>query len=171
LLSHCRVYITRFRRLNISSIRCMPNTTGNGLFLIPSLSLGPKTALICQLRYYLHEVCVAAGITTTSFRTQLRHTYASEMIRSGVTLCRVLGQSSGCRFPAYLDKRRKDVQIYRQALADEDFETLRTLGHKMKGTGVGMRNFIDSLLGPTTAAPAVPLAGPATRRSLRLTRL
>ena len=84
---------------------------------------------------------------------------------------RVLIQSSGCRSPAYLHKRRKDVQVYRQALADEDFETLRTLGHKMKGTGVGMGNFIDSLLGPTMAAPAVPLASRATRRSLRLTRL
>jgi Phage integrase family len=64
----------------------MPNTTGNGLFLIPSLSLGPKTALIRQLRYYLHEVCAAAGITNRIVPHQLRHTYASEVIRSGVTL-------------------------------------------------------------------------------------
>jgi len=49
----------------------MPNTTGNGLFLIPSLSLGPKTALIWQLRYYLHEVCVAPVLLPTSFRTSL----------------------------------------------------------------------------------------------------
>ena len=39
--------------------------------------------------------------------------------------------------PAYLDKRRKDVQTYRQALAAADFETLRMLGHRMKGTGAG----------------------------------
>jgi HPt (histidine-containing phosphotransfer) domain-containing protein len=39
--------------------------------------------------------------------------------------------------PAYLEKRRKDVQNYRQALADENFEALRMLGHKMKGTGAG----------------------------------
>jgi len=39
--------------------------------------------------------------------------------------------------PAYLDKRRKDVETYRLALADGDFETLRMLGHKMKGTGTG----------------------------------
>lgn len=37
--------------------------------------------------------------------------------------------------PGYLEKRRKDVQTYRQALADRDFDTLRMLGHKMKGTG------------------------------------
>lgn len=39
--------------------------------------------------------------------------------------------------PAYLEKRRKDVQTYRQALADGDFDTLRMMGHKMKGTGAG----------------------------------
>ncbi len=39
--------------------------------------------------------------------------------------------------PAYLEKRRKDVSTYRQALADGDFETLRMLGHKLKGTGGG----------------------------------
>lgn len=39
--------------------------------------------------------------------------------------------------PGYLEKRRKDVLTYRQALADRDFETLRMMGHKMKGTGAG----------------------------------
>ncbi len=39
--------------------------------------------------------------------------------------------------PAYLDKRRKDVETYRRALAAADFETLRMLGHRMKGTGAG----------------------------------
>lgn len=39
--------------------------------------------------------------------------------------------------PAYLDKRRADVVSYRNALASGDFETIRMLGHKMKGTGAG----------------------------------
>jgi len=41
-------------------------------------------ALIRTLRYFLHEVSAAAGIPTASFPHQLRHTYASEMVRSGV---------------------------------------------------------------------------------------
>jgi site-specific recombinase XerD len=45
-----------------------------------------KQALIRQLRYCLHEVTAAAGITTRIVPHQLRHTYASEMIRSSVTL-------------------------------------------------------------------------------------
>jgi CheY-like chemotaxis protein len=39
--------------------------------------------------------------------------------------------------PGYLEKRRKDVDVYRQALADENFDAVRMLGHKMKGTGAG----------------------------------
>jgi hypothetical protein len=42
-------------------------------------------------------------------------------------------RDAACR--PILTSAARDVQIYRQALADEDFETLRTLGHKMKGTG------------------------------------
>lgn len=39
--------------------------------------------------------------------------------------------------PSYLDKRRAEIAKYRQALIEEDFETIRMLGHKMKGTGAG----------------------------------
>jgi len=49
-----------------------------------------QTALIRQLRYYLHEVSVASGIPTRIVPHQLRHTYASEMVRSGVTLPAVM---------------------------------------------------------------------------------
>ena len=42
--------------------------------------------MIRHLRYYLHEVWAAAGIPTRIIPHQLRHTYASEMVRSGVTL-------------------------------------------------------------------------------------
>jgi CheY-like chemotaxis protein/HPt (histidine-containing phosphotransfer) domain-containing protein len=39
--------------------------------------------------------------------------------------------------PSYLDKRRAEIAKYRQALIDEDFETIRMLAHKLKGTGAG----------------------------------
>ncbi len=39
--------------------------------------------------------------------------------------------------PGYLDKRRAEVSLYRQALATGDFSAIRNLGHKMKGTGSG----------------------------------
>lgn len=39
--------------------------------------------------------------------------------------------------PGYLDRRREDVALIGEALAREDFESIRSLGHKMKGTGGG----------------------------------
>jgi signal transduction histidine kinase/AmiR/NasT family two-component response regulator len=39
--------------------------------------------------------------------------------------------------PGYLEKRRGDLTVYRQAAADGDFETIREHAHKMKGTGTG----------------------------------
>ena len=39
--------------------------------------------------------------------------------------------------PAYLEKRRKDVEAVLTALADGDYEKIRTIGHNMHGTGAG----------------------------------
>jgi hypothetical protein len=33
--------------------------------------------------------------------------------------------------PSYLDKRRAEIAKYRQALIEEDFKTIRMLGHKL----------------------------------------
>ena len=39
--------------------------------------------------------------------------------------------------PGYLEKRRKEIPQYLQALENQDFDAIRMLGHKMKGTGAG----------------------------------
>ncbi len=39
--------------------------------------------------------------------------------------------------PAYLESKRDDLRRIRQALERRDFETIRILGHNMKGTGSG----------------------------------
>lgn len=39
--------------------------------------------------------------------------------------------------PGYLQNRRQDVDSILQALEKQDFETIRILGHTMKGTGGG----------------------------------
>jgi len=39
--------------------------------------------------------------------------------------------------PGYLDKRRAEISTYRQALTETNFEAIRMLAHKMKGTGTG----------------------------------
>jgi len=39
--------------------------------------------------------------------------------------------------PAYVAKRRAEIPVLRQALLDGNFELIRALAHKMKGTGAG----------------------------------
>ena len=39
--------------------------------------------------------------------------------------------------PGYLQNRRQDVDLILQAVDNQDFETIRVLGHTMKGTGGG----------------------------------
>lgn len=39
--------------------------------------------------------------------------------------------------PGYLENKREEVDTIRQALTAKDFETIRVLGHGMKGSGGG----------------------------------
>lgn len=39
--------------------------------------------------------------------------------------------------PGYLENRHKEMAQLKQAVTDGDFETLRILGHRMKGSGAG----------------------------------
>ncbi|MBF0629211.1 MAG: Hpt domain-containing protein [Magnetococcales bacterium] len=39
--------------------------------------------------------------------------------------------------PGYLENRGKDLEQLPRALADGDFQSLRVLGHRMKGSGAG----------------------------------
>jgi len=39
--------------------------------------------------------------------------------------------------PGYLEKRRGEVAVYAAALAQNDFDSIRNMAHKMKGTGSG----------------------------------
>ena len=39
--------------------------------------------------------------------------------------------------PGYLQNRHKDLEAIQQALEKQDFESIRVLGHSMKGTGGG----------------------------------
>jgi integrase len=66
-----------------------------------------KQTLIRKLRGYLHEASVAAGIPTRIVPHQLRHTYATEMFRSGVSFP---GLTSPDMTMLYLDIALTDLQ-------------------------------------------------------------
>lgn len=39
--------------------------------------------------------------------------------------------------PNFLEGRRKELAVLKKALADKDFETLKSIGHKLKGNAPG----------------------------------
>jgi integrase len=72
-----------------------------------------REALIRKLRRYLHAVCADAGIGKRVVPHQLRHTYASEMLRSGVefvSIMKLLGHTSPEMTMLYLDVVLPDLQ-------------------------------------------------------------
>src|SRR5882762_6599137 len=72
-----------------------------------------KEALVRQLRDYLHQVCDSLGLSTRILPHQLRHTYASEMLRSGVgfpAVMKLLGHTSPEMTMRYLEVTLSDLQ-------------------------------------------------------------
>ena len=72
-----------------------------------------KAALVRQLRDYLHQVCHALGLSTRLVPHQLRHTYATQMLRSGVSfpaLMNLLGHTSPEMTMRYVDVALTDLR-------------------------------------------------------------
>jgi integrase len=72
-----------------------------------------KYALVRALRDYLHEVCYSLEISTHIVPHQFRHTYATEMLRSGVSfpvLMKLLGHTSPNMTMLYIEVALKDLQ-------------------------------------------------------------
>ena len=72
-----------------------------------------KEALVRQLRDYLHEICHALGLSTRIVPHQFRHTYASGMLRAGVSfpvLMKLLGHTSPEMTILYVEVALNDLQ-------------------------------------------------------------
>jgi len=80
-----------------------------------------KEALVRQLREYLHQVCYAIGLSTRIVPHQLRHTYATEMLRAGVgfpALMKLLGHTDPEMTMRYVEVGLTDLQReFQRALA------------------------------------------------------
>jgi integrase len=108
-----------------------------------------KEALVRQLRDYLHQVCHVLGLPTGIVPHQFRHSYASEMLRAGVSfpaVMKLLGHTSPEMTMRYLDVVLTDLQ--------REFELARSkprhLAPQPKASfafrRTGLDGVIDSLL-------------------------
>jgi integrase len=72
-----------------------------------------KETLVRHFRDYLHQVCHSLGLSTCIVPHQLRHTYATEMLRAGVgfpAVMKLLGHTSPEMTMQYLDVTLNDLQ-------------------------------------------------------------
>ena len=75
---------------------------------------GSRTALLHQLRDYLHQACYSLNLSIRIVPHQLRHTYATEMLRAGVgfpALMKLLGHASPEMTMRYSSLRRSPVVV------------------------------------------------------------
>ena len=73
----------------------------------------PKKRSFVNFRDYLHQVCHSLGLSTRIVPHQFRHTYATEMLRAGVSfpaLMKLLGHTSPEMTMRYLDVALTDLQ-------------------------------------------------------------
>jgi len=108
-----------------------------------------RQMLIRQLRSYLHEVAASAGIPGRIVPHQLRHTYASELLRCGVdfpALMKLLGHASPEMTMVYLDIALTDLQRQFELARSQSRHIAPPPRTPLSSTRAGFAGLIDSLL-------------------------
>ena len=142
---------------------------------------GSKEALVRQLRDYLHQVCHTLGLSTRIVPHQLRHTYATEMLRAGVSfpvLMKLLGHTSPEMTMRYLDVALTDLQREFQLARAQPRHLIPQPKMPSARIRSGLGGVIDSLLAAQhvlemfrRALPHGPSRSCLDRLSNRLTKI
>ena len=108
-----------------------------------------KEALVRQLRDYLHQVCHALGLPTRIVPHQFRHSYASEMLRAGVSfpaVMKLLGHTSPEMTMRYLDIVLTDLQREFELARSKPRHLAPQPKARLVSFPTGLDGVIDSLL-------------------------
>ena len=107
-----------------------------------------KNTFILKLRHYFHEVTTASGVSSRLVPHQLRHTYATEMLRVGVAfpaIMKLLGHSSPDMTMLYLEIAVTDLEReFRRALSQPRYLVPRPAAPEASPP-LGFDSLIDSL--------------------------
>jgi len=112
---------------------------------------GSKVAILVQLRDYLHRVCHSLGLSTRIVPHQFRHTYATEMLRSGVSfpvLMKLLGHVDPGMTMRYVDVALTDLQREFQLANAKP----RHLAPQPQTSSAPLRSGLDGLIDSLLAA-------------------
>ena len=115
---------------------------------------GSKVSLLVPLRDYLHQVCHSLGLSTHIVPHQFRHTYATEMLRSGVSfpvLMKLLGHVDPGMTMRYVDVALTDLEREFQLARSKP----RHLAPQPKTSTAPVRTGIDGLIDSLVAAQHV----------------
>jgi site-specific recombinase XerD len=108
-----------------------------------------KEALVRQLREYLHQVCHAIGLSTRIVPHQLRHTYATEMLRAGVSfpaLMKLLGHTDPEMTMRYVDVALTDLQREFQLARSKPRHLIPQPKSRSTFLRVGLAGVLDSII-------------------------
>lgn len=106
---------------------------------------GSKVAILVQLRDYLHLVCHSLGLSTRIVPHQFRHTYATEMLRSGVSfpiLMKLLGHVDPAMTMRYVEVALIDLEREFQLARSKP----RHLAPQPKTSAAPVRAGLDGLI-------------------------
>ncbi len=140
-----------------------------------------RNALMRQLRSYLHRVCHSLGLSTCIVPHQFRHTYATEMLRSGVSfpvLMKLLGHASPNMTMLYIEVALNDLQREFQQARSKPRHLVPQPKTSVAPIRTGLDGVIDSLRATQHALEmfrrALPIGAARTcldRLSNRLTKI
>jgi integrase len=109
-----------------------------------------KEALVRQIRDYLHQVCYAIGLSTRIVPHQLRHTYATEMLRAGVgfpALMKLLGHTDPEMTMLYVDVALTDLQREFQMARAKPRHLIPQPKTTSASVRSGLTGVLDSIIG------------------------
>ena len=107
-----------------------------------------RQALLRQLRDYLHQVCYFLGLSTRIVPHQLRHTFATEMLRAGVSfpvLMKLLGHTSPEMTMLYVEVALNDLQREFQQARSKPRHLVPQPKTSFVFTRTGLDGVVDSL--------------------------
>jgi integrase len=151
--------------------RSLDTLPADGLLLARPLT---KEALVRQLRDYLHQICHSIGLSTCIVPHQLRHTYASEMLRAGVgfpAVMKLLGHTSPEMTMRYIDVTLSDLRREFDLARSKPRHLTPTPKAPIASLRAGIGGVIDALLSAQHVLEMFRRSLPNTSSRHRLNRL
>jgi integrase len=135
---------------------------------------GANVSRLARLRDYLHLACYSVGLPTNLVPHQLRHTYGTEMLRTGVGFAagmKLLGHTSPHMTMRYLDITLTDIQREFQLARSTPRHLVPLPKTSPPPLRTGLDGLIDSLLATQHLMEMVRRSPRSDEQRARLNRL